>query len=165
MTKFSDLILGFLLGVLALSLGRHALADQAQDRAVNVNIKEEYIRIDAAHRQQLEFNQISARRTEVGALPRQPVEFNNPIIDHEDSISSAEQNNEIMEDPRRGFVHTEDPNDSVERKIAEDQAYSLYREHYRGAMKRELIRRAQAVGYQPTDKEANDVTARAMLNQ
>jgi hypothetical protein len=154
MMKFSDFILGFILGLLALAVGRHAMADSI-DTYVNANIKEEYIRMELQKQAtRLDLSRstspISNRNPE--GLPSQPVGKTNDLIDHQDDISPLEQSEYAgsLDRPQVGLSQKLDPNDAIENKIVEDQAYDLYREHYRGAAQKEFNRRARAAGIDPT---------------
>ncbi len=136
-----------------ITLGRHAMADGVQDEVSN-HLKEEYIKMD-----------VQKRTTEV-AIP-QPIPLggieaedwtvrtdmaggNDSQISHSDNISPAEQEPGYAR-PRAGISKKYDPLDSIEEKIADDQAYQLYNEHYRRAVKQEFIDRAKKAGYDPSD--------------
>lgn len=151
--KASDFILGFILGLLALAVGRHAAADTI-DTYVNSNIKEEYIRMEIEkHNASLDYGQFAKIKNSNApeALPSQPVGQSNSLINHADDISNNEQVNYTgnLERPQVGVSQKYDPNDNIENKIADEQAYELYREHYRGAVQKEFVRRVKAAGLNP----------------
>jgi hypothetical protein len=167
-TRFSDFILGFLAALLVITLGRHAMAQgvsQGVDSGVNTSIKEEYIRIDLEQRraalQIANPRPIEKINMEGTPLANQPVVEGDSLINHEDDISAVEQTVEFNR-PRVGVRKTMDPFNDIEQKIADEQAYQLYREHYRGAVKDELIRRAHERGFNPSEDLAAEVTSKAI---
>ncbi len=136
-TRFSDFILGFLVALLVITLGRHAMAGSLPlDRRVNVTIKEEYIKLDLQQRRMEVVlpNPLPLEKlTEREALTNRPFPENNSLVQHADDISPIEQGLEFNR-PRAGITKKFDPLNDIEQKIAEDQAYQLYRERYRGAL-------------------------------
>jgi hypothetical protein len=136
-----------------------------RDDGVNTTIKEEYIKIDLEQRraavQMANPKSIERILSDREALINQPVQENDSLIHHSDDISSVEQSLEFNR-PRAGVEKKFDPLDDVEQKIADDQAYQLYRERYRGALKQELIRRAESHGINTSDSLADEATSKAI---
>jgi hypothetical protein len=159
LTRFSDFIIGFILACLVITLGRLALARSIDDE-VNDHIKEEFIKIDVAQKRAAmalpDPDHINTLKNEDWSQKRSD---SGEELSHSADISPREQS-QYLERPRAGFKQALDPLDSIEEKIVENQAYALYREHYRGAMKEVLIQRAHALGIEPTNQMANDATAR-----
>jgi hypothetical protein len=160
LTRFADFIIGFVIACLVITLGRLAFARGIDDE-VNAHIKEEFIRMDIAQKRAAmnlpDPHKISALQNEEWSQGK----TEDAQLGHSDDISPSEQS-QYMERPRAGFRKVADPLDSIEEKIVEKQAYALYREHYRSALKAELLSRAHSIGIQPTSDMANEVTARAV---
>ncbi len=167
LTRFSDFILGFLAALLIITLGRHAMAESFpyRDDGVNTTIKEEYIKIDLEQRraafQLPNPRSIEKIISEREALINRPVQENDSLIHHSDDISPVEQSLEFNR-PRAAIEKKFDPLNDIEQEIADEQAYELYLERYRGALKQELIRRAKDHGINPTDSLAEEATSKAI---
>jgi hypothetical protein len=165
-TQLSDILLGVLIWALAISLGKHALADNL-DTLVNTKIKEEFIRVDVDKmRAHLEYNRppgdtssnLSAVTSEV------PLNYQDQIFNPVDTIALGEQSGRL-DVPQVGIARKIDPAEEIEQKVMEEQAYQLYREHYRGAVQREFIKKLDDAGYKTTRNLAEEIRVKeAALN-
>src|SRR5437870_1078325 len=133
-TALSDFLMGMLLGILAFCIGNHASASDI-DRLVNSKIKEEFIRMDVDQlRANVEYNRPDTSNSQPEAIHgSQPLNSKDTMLDNIDPIGLGE-NSAAVDHPQGSISKKLDPFDPIEQKIAEKQAYDLFREHYRGAV-------------------------------
>jgi len=151
-----DIFIGIVLGVLAFSLSRHARASEV-DTYVNGKIKEEFIRMDADRlRASFEY----AREKEIlEAYPQDtiPLNYRNRFFDNITNQTDGDGPTADLTRPPDYENKKLDPLDPIERMISEKQAYDLYREHYRGAVQKEFVRRLKRDGYTTSRNIAEEI--------
>jgi hypothetical protein len=156
----TDLVIGTILGLLALSIGRQSRAADMED-FVNAKIKEEFIRMDGEQlRASVEIPQPEQGLQIIPQWP-QPLASRDPLINHQAQAASGETTGAV-ELPRAGISSKFDPTDPIEQRVAEKQARDLYRENYRNALQKEFIQRLHKAGWETTRNIAEELKAKEL---
>lgn len=142
---FRHLIVGAVLGLLALSLGRTAHAADMED-FVNAKIKEEFIKVEGEElRATVEFPTPEKHIQSVSQWPR-PMDQIDPSLQNVKPTTLGEQSG-TDEMPRPGIERKDDPTDPLEQKVVEKQAYEMYRDNYRHKVQEAFIQQARKAGW------------------
>jgi hypothetical protein len=139
-----------------------ALADDSTwtDPVVNQQIHETYMRVDIERRRaELEYKSRPEILRPLQARP-EPMKDDDPLLENIPAPGLGEQEG-AQETPQIGISHyATDVSEAIQRKLVEEQAYELFRDHYRRAVNEEFHRRVRAAGLNTTRNIAEEIKAR-----
>ena len=152
-----DIGLALILILLAMGAGHVAQASGIED-FVNTKIKEEFLKMEAEDLRASQQIPQPQRNLQVAPQWPRPLAVRDPLAGNQEPTAPGEQPSGM--DPRAGLSRKIDPSDPVEQRIAEEQAYQLYRENYRRAVQREFLRRLHQAGWDTTRNIAEEIKAK-----